>query len=120
MLAHTKKPPTDNVELRFTGPAARKEEAVKRLVELGFVVRGEGESIPWREAFPFTDDELPSVFLAGARYREGLTQVQLSEATGIPRRHISEMENGKRPIGRQNARKLAEALKVDPRRFLLA
>ncbi|NCD35380.1 MAG: hypothetical protein EOL87_18485 [Spartobacteria bacterium] len=28
------------------------------------------------------------------------------------------MENGKRPIGKQNARKRAEALNVDPRRFL--
>lgn len=120
MLGHTKKPPTDSVELCFTGPAARKDEAVNRLVELGFAVREDGASIPWREAFPFTDADLPGVFLAGARYREGLTQVQLAEATGIPRRHISEMENGKRPIGKQNARKLAEALKVDPRQFLSA
>ena len=44
--------------------------------------------------------------------------VQLAEATGIPRRHISDMENGKRPIGKQNARKLTEVLNVDPRRFL--
>lgn len=42
----------------------------------------------------------------------------MAKATGIPRRHISEMENNKRPIGKQNARKLAEVLNVDPRRFL--
>lgn len=78
------------------------------------------ETRPWREAQPYADDELPGVFLAGARYREGLTQAQLAEATGIPRRHISEMEHNKRPIGKQNARKLAVALKVDPRRFLAA
>lgn len=77
-----------------------------------------GEAKPWREVLPYSDGELPSVFLAGARYREGMTQAQLAEATGIPRRHISEMEHGKRPIGKQNARKLAEALKVDPRCFL--
>ncbi|MFZ5426744.1 MAG: helix-turn-helix domain-containing protein [Thermodesulfobacteriota bacterium] len=120
MLEHTKKPLTDNVELCFTGPAARKEEAVRRLVELGFSVRDGGESAPWREAFPFKDEEMPGVFLAGARYREGLTQEALAKAAGIPRRHISEMENGKRPIGKQNARKLGEALHVDPRRFLTA
>lgn len=72
---------------------------------------------PWREALPYADEELPGVFLAGARYREGLTQAQLAEATGIPRRHISEMEHGKRPIGKQTAKKLAEALKVVPKRF---
>ncbi len=77
-----------------------------------------GEAKPWRQVLPYSNDELPGVFLAGARYREGLTQAQLAEATGIPSRHISEMEHGKRPIGKQTARKLAEALKVAPRRFL--
>jgi transcriptional regulator with XRE-family HTH domain len=74
-------------------------------------------SIPWREVLPFTDEELPGVFLAGARYREDMTQAALAEATGIPRRHISEMENGRRPIGKKNARLLAEALNLDPRRL---
>jgi len=73
---------------------------------------------PWREALGYSDEELPGVFLSGARYREGMTQAELAAKTGIPRRHISEMEHGKRTIGRQNARKLAEALGVDARRFL--
>lgn len=75
-------------------------------------------AIPWRDTFPYTDDQLPGVFLAGARFRESLTQAQLAEKTGIPRRHLSEMENSKRPIGKANARKLGAALNVDPRRFL--
>jgi Helix-turn-helix len=41
--------------------------------------------------------------LAGARGKEGLSQRQLAALTGIPQRHISEMENGKRPIGKANA-----------------
>lgn len=73
---------------------------------------------PWREAFPYTDEQLPGVLLSGARCREGLTQARLAELTGIPRRHISAMENSKRPLGKANARKLAAALNVDPRRFL--
>ena len=77
-----------------------------------------GNVLPWREALPYADGELPGVFLTGARYREGLTQAQLAEATGIARRHISEMEHGKRPIGKHTARKLGEILKVDPRRFI--
>ena len=47
-----------------------------------------------------------------------MTQAALAEATGIPRRHISEMENGRRPIAKKNARLLAEAIKIDPRRLL--
>jgi plasmid maintenance system antidote protein VapI len=37
---------------------------------------------------------------------------------GIPRRHISHMGNGRRPIGKENARKLALALNADYRMFL--
>lgn len=116
MLEHTRKHPTEAVALTFTGPAARTAEAVKAMRALGFS-EAEG-AVPWRDAFPYTDAQLPGVFLTGARHREGLTQAQLSEHTGIPRRHLSEMENGKRPIGKANARKLGEALNVDPRRFL--
>ena len=117
MQAHTKKPPIDAVELCFTGPAAKRQEAVDYLRGLGFEAKEE-PSKPWREVLPFKDEELPGVFLAGARYREGMTQVALAEAAGIPRRHISEMENGRRPIGKKNARLLADALKIDPRRLL--
>jgi len=48
--------------------------------------------------------------LAGTRDREGLTQIQLSKLTGIPQRHISEMENGKRPIGKEMAKRLGKPL----------
>jgi DNA-binding XRE family transcriptional regulator len=56
--------------------------------------------------------------LRGYRNRENLTQRQLAELTGIPQRHISEMENGKRSIGKENAKKIGQALNVDYR-FLL-
>lgn len=76
------------------------------------------DSISWREVLSFKGEELLGVFLAGARYREGITRAALAEVTSIPRRHISEMENGRRPIGKKSARLLAEALKIDPRRLL--
>lgn len=120
MLERTKKPHTENVTIRITGPASRKEDAVRMLAHLGFAIQEETSPTPWRETLGFQNSELPGVFLAGARHREGMTQEQLAKATGIPRRHLSEMENNKRPIGKQNARKLAEALHVDPRRFLSA
>ncbi|WP_211216924.1 helix-turn-helix domain-containing protein [Desulfobacter curvatus] len=75
-------------------------------------------SIPWREAFKEFKGNEPGASLAGSRHKEGLTQVQLSELTGIPQRHISEMERGKRPIGKRNARLFSKALKVDYRMFL--
>ncbi|WP_305047307.1 helix-turn-helix transcriptional regulator [Geobacter sp. OR-1] len=42
----------------------------------------------------------------------------MAELTSIPQRHISEMENGKRPIGKETAKKLAKALNTDYRVFL--
>ena len=71
----------------------------------------------------FTLDEVfpegsPGSVLRGARFKEDMTQVQLAQITGIPRRHISEMENNRRSIGKERARRLGEALKVDYRIFL--
>ena len=74
--------------------------------------------VRWEESSVFPRENAPGVFLAGARYREDLSQRALAEMTGIPQRHNSEMENGKRPVGKANARKLAEALNVDYRMFL--
>ena len=37
---------------------------------------------------------------------------------GVSQTHISEMEHGKRPIGKDMARRLAKALKVNYRVFL--
>ena len=67
------------------------------------------------EAFP---DFHPGDVIQGLRYRDELTQVELAEKTGISRRHISEMENGKRPIGKKNAKVLAKTLRTDYRVFL--
>ena len=54
-------------------------------------------------------------------YREnaGLTQTALGQKIGrVPRQHISNMEHGKRPIGKESAKKLAAALGVDYQVFL--
>jgi DNA-binding XRE family transcriptional regulator len=72
----------------------------------------------WKTAFPGLQENEAGTYLAGARHREGLTQRQLAEKSGIPQRHISEMENGKRTIGKENAKKLAAALNADYRAFL--
>jgi transcriptional regulator with XRE-family HTH domain len=62
--------------------------------------------------------ERPGRMLRAARSKEDLTQIQLAQQTGIPQRHISEMEHGKRAIGKERAKKLAEVLKIDYHVFL--
>ncbi len=66
----------------------------------------------------FEGQQQSAVSLRGLRYREDITQRRLAEITDIPQRHISEMENGKRPIGKETAKRLAEALNSDYRTFL--
>lgn len=58
------------------------------------------------------------VMLRGSRELEDISQHKLSKMTGIPQHHISEMENGKRPIGKKNAKKFADVFNCDYRVFL--
>jgi len=71
--------------------------------------------VTWEEAFP----ELGTgSVLQGARDREGLTQAELAEKIGAKPHHISEMENGKRAIGKSMAKRLAEVLNTGYKVFL--
>ncbi len=117
MLAPTRKPRTERITLRFTGPASGREEALAAMKAVGFKVAD--EAVDWREAFPeYADEELPGVILAGARLREDMTQAELAEKTGIPQGHISEMESGKRPITVKTAKILGKALNFGYKVFL--
>jgi ribosome-binding protein aMBF1 (putative translation factor) len=118
MSVRTKKPLTDTqCTLAFVGPVAHAEAAREALHALGFTE--ERETIPWREAFPpIPEAERPGRMLRAARSKEALSQIQLAQLTGIPQRHISEMEHGKRSIGKERAKKLAEVLKIDYHVFL--
>jgi len=67
------------------------------------------------EVFP---DMQPGDILRGARHREGLTQAQLAAKIGVKPSHISEMEKGKRPMGKDMAKRLAKALNTSYQVFL--
>ena len=68
------------------------------------------------EVFP--EGIKPGEVLSGARFREGLTQAQLATMIGAKPSHISEMENGKRPIGKEMAKRLGKALNFGYKAFL--
>lgn len=78
------------------------------------------ESISWREVFREGIEELSEIglMLRGGRHKAGLTQKILAEKIGVKTHHISEMEHGKRPIGKKMAQKLAKIFNVDYRVFL--
>ena len=115
MLAHTKKHPTESI--RFYG-SPQDINRLRKYARTTDVVEATTDTIPVEEVAPDLLSNPHGIYLKGIRYREDLTQQQLAEKTGIPRRHISEMEAGKRAIGKATAHKLAGALNVDYRLFL--
>ncbi len=118
MLGHTKKHHTENsLEARFIGSREKIGKLKDYAKQIG--LQDSSDSVSIAEAFPAYGDNPLGLALRGARHREGLTQRALAEATGIPQRHISEMESGKRQIGRERAKKIADALHVTDYRVFL-
>ena len=70
------------------------------------------------EVFPEFVGRDKQIALRAYRTREGLTQRELSAKAFIPQRHISEMENGKRVIGKEMAKRIAKVLNIDYRAIL--
>ena len=60
----------------------------------------------------------PGGAIRAYRAREEMTQEMLAKKSSIKQGHISEMEQNKRPIGVKVAKKLAQVLRCDYRRFL--
>jgi DNA-binding XRE family transcriptional regulator len=115
MSAAMKKPTMrDYVEVKFRIPAAKVIGVKEVLASYGAIAQ-EPESVPWEEVYP---DFNGSAALLGARKREGLTQKELAAQVGVSQTHISEMEHGKRPIGKDMAKRLAKVLRADYRVFL--
>ena len=81
-------------ELRFFGPPEQHAAAIALLTPLGFFVVTPA-TVPWREVLPqIPAAEKPGWMLRAARVKGEMTQDELARRTGIPRRHISEMEHG--------------------------
>lgn len=83
-------------------------------------LKRKSDLIPWREAMKehlekYTE---PGIILRASRYKAEMTQNELAKALDISQHHISEMENGKRPIGKIMARRLGEVFKCNYRIFL--
>lgn len=110
MLELTKKPRIDGfVEISAIVQASR-VDAVARAIEEALE-----PNIPANEVLK---DSTPGKVLKGMRGIRELTQLQLAELIGVQKSHISEMERGKRPIGKEMAKRLGKALKVSWKIFL--
>lgn len=92
--------------------AAKVKEFVRAIEE------GKERTYSVAEVFPEYISQGKTIALRAYRTRENLTQRKLAEKVGIPQRHISEMENGKRPIGKEMAKRFSEVLGMDYRSLL--
>lgn len=116
MQALTKKRPTDDMITLQLRVHRHNASLIKRYVEA--IESEEERTYTVAEVFPEYIGKETQVALRAYRTREGFTQKRLAELTGIPQHHISEMENGKRSIGKERAKKLADALHCDYRQLL--
>jgi len=112
------------VEIHLRGiPSDRAElvkEAIEKILDLAEISfqkmeKDDAKSYSIEEVFP---DFHIGTALRGLRSREGLTQKQLGKMIGAKPSHISEMENGKRTIGKEMAKRLAKALRTNYKIFL--
>jgi ribosome-binding protein aMBF1 (putative translation factor) len=124
MLEHTKKLRTESIEviLRFKNGKDHKYLCeMSRFDGLKSYLEKKSErSIPWEEVAKERIEKFgkPALLLRGARRKAELTQKQLADKVGIDQSNLSAMECGKRPIGKEMAKKLAKALKTNYRYFL--
>ncbi|HKY99943.1 MAG TPA: helix-turn-helix transcriptional regulator [Rhabdochlamydiaceae bacterium] len=104
MLVHTK--------TRHTRRASAPKSKAK--------AKSKAKSTHWREVFKEELEKYgdPGLMLSGCRHKAGLTQKELADAVGISQNHISEMENGKRTIGKVMALRFAKHFDTDYRKFL--
>ena len=126
MLEHTKTPPTDAGPV-FLGVVCQPSilEEVKAVLEAkGCTIREEKPVLPPVEERDWLtlEEVLPNFHtgdtLKGLRYRENMTQKQLAEQAGISVQNLSHMEHGRRPVGKEMAKRLAKVLNADWRTLL--
>jgi DNA-binding XRE family transcriptional regulator len=126
MLEHTKTPPIDTGPV-FLGVVCQQAmlNEVKAVLEAkGCTIREEKPVLPpVEERDWFTLEEVFPNFhvgnrIKGLRYREDMTQKQLAEKIGISVQNLSHMEHGRRPIGKEMAKRFAKVLNTDWRLLL--
>ena len=119
MLVRVKEPPT---EIELSGEGAEQVLAdLKLLYHDRLVIDEDEETVDitqteWyrRKAEEVTPGKRLRIYRENRQFSLGV----LSELTGIAKSNLSQMESGKRPIGKLVAQRLAKALNCDYRSLL--
>ena len=102
---------SDRTKTRPTRVGTKKTQRSKKKIQ---------KHIPWRQVAKENIEKFTEAGLAvkGARYKAEMTQQELADAIGARAHHISEMEHGKRSIGKEMAHRLSKVLNVNYKVFL--
>lgn len=84
------------------------------------IFKDDAELIPADEVFKSLHQKYGKVgtTIRGFRSRDGMTQAELAKKLNIRQSHISQMEHGKRVIGKKLAQKLAKLFNTHYQLFL--
>jgi len=133
MLEPTKKRPTERVNLQVICDKSKLAKVKAALQALNCTVRPakpaqrpdpgehpdhEATEVQWLTIEDLFPESNPGEALRAYRYRENLTQKQLAVMVGISVPNLSHMEHGRRPIGKEMAKRLAKTLNTDWRLLL--
>lgn len=63
-------------------------------------------------------DTTPAMLIRGLRGKEGLSQIEFANKLGIAQNMVSDMENGKRHVSLNMAKRIGEVFKIPYKMFL--
>ena len=115
ILGHTQSDTTQRYAHLQENPARKAaEEAAAKIAAIAEKTEASVDIKVGLKGVEKSDDmSLGKLTVQELRFREGLSQKELAQLSGVTFQSISAFENGKRPIGKAMAQKLAEPLGVD-------
>jgi len=118
MSAHMRKRPTEEKAAHITWHGMHYRVPLQVMKK--YQTSENDDSLSINDVFGGLIDESgePALLLKGLRYKEGLSQVQFAKKIGVSQANLSAMENGRRSIGKEIAKRIAKCFKVDYRLFL--
>ena len=109
----------DEADMKFAIPRSEAPKILKMLKPFQ-VDEDDNELVSADKVFADLDKKYGKVgvTIRGLRHRDGMTQVELAKKLDIKQSHVSQMEHGKRVIGKKMAQKLAKIFNTNYRLFL--
>ena len=120
MSAHMKKHPTNHTDERAQFVWHGVHYSVPLRVIKKYKVADNEDTVSIDDVFGDLISQYgeSGVLLKGLRRKEGLSQIEFAKMIGVSQNNLSAMENGRRSIGKEIAKRIAEKFGVDYRILL--